>query len=68
LEKIIMITPNQEANQYLLPCLKLLFPECVIESSAVKVINNTDIFMFDDNIRIVQIKGEGDRPCQDSAA
>jgi hypothetical protein len=57
LEKIIMITPDQEANRYLLPCLKLLFPECVIESLNGKMVHDSGIFREDD-VRIFEIKEE----------
>jgi hypothetical protein len=57
-----MMTPDQEANRYLLPCLKLLFPECVIESFPGKVIKEMDISVQDDNVRILQIKKANDGP------
>lgn len=59
MEKIIMITPDQEANRYLLPCLRLLFPECFIESLNGKMVNKSDINSEDD-VRIFEIKEDLD--------
>jgi len=53
-----MIAPDREANRYLLSCLKLLFPECVIESLNEKVINDTDGIIHDNISRVIRIKGE----------
>jgi hypothetical protein len=42
MEKILLVTSDQEKHQSLLLCLKLLFPECLIKAIPGKTINDSE--------------------------
>gem|GEM_PF-5385246 len=44
MEKIIVITSDQERSRPLLKWLEILFPECLIESLPGKEVQDSDMF------------------------